>query len=331
MDFWDVAKLLARRWYVTAPLLLLTFALPLVLLTSTRPDYRATVNVAFVGGHLNRPIKDGQPTLINPWTPESMADAARIGLESKSVHDSIEAAGFIGDWTTTISEGDLASIRIDVVAPTAAQATVTANRLVSMLDEEVKQRQVPLRLTAGELISTQQIEPAPVLETTRSKTIRVAVAMAAASLVVTVAFGLGVDAIARRRARRRIRTHAGVASVSSTSTALPGTVHRGISTGSDETVVFHRVTAADPPALVLPSLSASLSSPAPTSPAPASPTPAGRAGGGQADVDIEYRSASYDVEDDGTAPEDSTIVLPLSNAPGWRAMNGGKPAGSNRP
>ena len=48
MDFWDITKLLVRRWMVAVPLLLLSAGITGVTVSQVKPDYVATAYVQLV-------------------------------------------------------------------------------------------------------------------------------------------------------------------------------------------------------------------------------------------------------------------------------------------
>ena len=105
---------------------------------------------------------------------------------------------------------------------------------------------------------------------------------------------------------------------------------------NDHTIVLNRVVAVDPvDPIRLPAatesapVSSSPISPSPiitpsqsSSPSFSSSVPSPREG-----IEISYETGRSVDEDDADSllPEDSTVVLPLSNSPGWRHNNGGKP------
>ena len=179
MDFWDVAKVLVRRWFVSVPLLILTVAACGLVAVNTTPDYVATVHVAFVPGSSTRPSTTNGPNVFNPWEPEALAEAVVIPLKTKELADSMRASGYKGEWTAENGIGTLAVVVITVTSSTPADSVRTAQHLVDLVFEDVKQRQTPLRLTPGETIKANQIEPAPTVEKKSMKIIRSAVVIGA--------------------------------------------------------------------------------------------------------------------------------------------------------
>jgi len=306
------------------------------------------VHVAFVPGSSTRPSTTNGPNVFNPWEPEALAEAVVIPLKTKELADSMRASGYKGEWTAENGIGTLAVVVITVTSSTPADSVRTAQHLVDLVFEDVKQRQTPLRLTPGETIKANQIEPAPTVEKKSMKIIRSAVVIGAAGLILTLGLVLAVDALMRRRNRRRM----GGGSLSASALAhvpgspfpsapLPGVSSRArigsmASDTNDHTIVLNRVVAVDPvDPIRLPAatesapVSSSPISPSPiitpsqsSSPSFSSSVPSPREG-----IEISYETGRSVDEDDADSllPEDSTVVLPLSNSPGWRHNNGGKP------
>lgn len=201
MDFWDMAKLTWRRWYVTLPLLLLTAAAVAMTFQSVDPDYRSTDYIAVLPPVVER-SSDEEVTRVNPWSEESLADAAAIRLMGKQVADDFEAAGYDAEWTVEVT-GRLPVIRVEVVAPTAEQATAAMEDLLSAVEEEVQGRQASYDIPEGEQITTVRYDEGEILETVTSKLKRALVVVAAIGLILTMAAVVSVDAFARRREAKR--------------------------------------------------------------------------------------------------------------------------------
>jgi hypothetical protein len=247
-------------------------------------------------------------------------------------------------------DGELAVIKIEVAAPTPDQSVLTAQHLVALIVTDVKQRQTKLNLTPGETITTQQLEAAPTVEKKSIKIIRAIVVIAAAGLILTLGLVLAVDAIIRRRSRRKTTANWSGLNASSrvampsapVGPSLPagstGRVRLGSAAAqnSDHTIVLSRVVAIDPvePASPVSPAGSDILAPSRSSgsaSAQLSPSSAHLDG-----LDVNYETGqAYDdidsADSDGVLPEDSTIVLPLSNSQGWRHTNGGRPAGAARP
>src|SRR5256885_11637048 len=119
MDFWDVAKLMARRWYITVPMLVLTLLGAVATDLTVKPDYKATGHITLIPPTVRQDnvtnAKDVRP--VNPWVEDALATTAIIRLQNKQLHDELTAEGLKGEWTAAV-EGRLPGIPIDVVATT---------------------------------------------------------------------------------------------------------------------------------------------------------------------------------------------------------------------
>lgn len=201
MDFWDLVKVMWRRWYVTAPMLLLTAAAAGWLSITVGPEYQATGYVTVVPPKVLRQAEAGQASRINPWNEEALADAARIRLEGKRLHDEVAAKGHSAEWAVEIS-GRLPVIGIEVVAATPAEALDTMHTLQGVVEEEVQDRQAELGLGDGELFTTVRYDAGESINTTASRLRRALVAVLGAGLILTTGVVLAFDAIVRWRQNR---------------------------------------------------------------------------------------------------------------------------------
>lgn len=132
MDFWDVAKLIWRHWYVSAPMLLITAAAATWVGYNVGPDYQATGHVAVLPPVVHRE-GTGQLVRVNPWSEESLADAAAIRLQGKPLKDEFLAAGAKAEWTVEVT-GRLPVIRLEVVTDTPEHAREAIRKLLDVVD-----------------------------------------------------------------------------------------------------------------------------------------------------------------------------------------------------
>jgi hypothetical protein len=202
MDFWDLVRLTWRRWYVTVPMLLLTFAGAGWIIGTVGPEYQATGYVTVVPPTVLRSPEAGEMSQVNPWNEEALADAARIRLEGRSLRDELAAAGFAGEWSVEIT-GRLPVISVQVVAPTSERALTTMHELQGVVEAEVQAQQAGYDVPEGEQFTTVRYDRGESVETTASRLRRTLVAVVAAGLILTVAVVASYDALARWRLSRR--------------------------------------------------------------------------------------------------------------------------------
>ena len=124
MDLWDLTKVMFRRWYLTAPMVLATIVATFWITTTTGPDYEASGHVAVIPPEVQRVAEAGEMLRVSPWNEEALAHAAQIRLEAKRLQEDLQEQGYHGEWSVEVS-GRLPVVSIAVVAPTAEQAVVS--------------------------------------------------------------------------------------------------------------------------------------------------------------------------------------------------------------
>jgi capsular polysaccharide biosynthesis protein len=338
MDFWDLVKLMWRRWYVTVPMLLVTAVAAGWIVVNVGPEYQATGYVTVVPPAVQRQPESGQTTQVNPWNEEALADAASIRLQGKSLRDEMAAAGYEAKWSVEIT-GRLPVINMEVVAPTAEQAIETMHALQGVVEQEVAERQSEYTVSDGERFTTVRYDQGESVETTASRLRRTLVAVVAAGLILTVASVAAFDAVARwRRSRREDQPQTGFRlppaaaspepprgdaprrryAYGGTGQAAPTNGSAAVPSGNGD----HPIPMATEPI-----------SPAPVSASGSASVSPASVGSASGSASVGSASGSASVGSSGESPlpvpDDSTVVLPLSNVP-WagRGKNGGR--GMNR-
>jgi hypothetical protein len=320
MDFWDLVKVMWRRWYVTAPMLLLTALAAGYIANTVGPQYQATGHVTVVPPLVQRQAPAGEVSRVNPWNEEALADAARIRLEGKSLHDELFAAGHSGEWAVEIT-GRLPVITIEVVAGTPDQALTTMHMLQGVVEEEVHARQAELNLQEGEEYTTVRYDQGESIETTNSRLRRALVAVLGAGLILTTGVVIAYDAIARWR---RSRSPAAKAEE-----PRRRYMYGGLPNGANG--ANGRSGATEFPLPV--KLHAEPAGSSPISPAPASSKPVSSKPVSTAPATTEHTQKlpvgelTQKLPNPNGAPEESTIILPLANVP-WA---GQKKNGDSKP
>lgn len=203
MDLWDVTKLLARRWFVTVPLLFVTFSAALWIGLTTDPDYKATSHVTLLPPTVRRDPQAGTAQNVNPWTVETLTAAVLTRLNSKAQHDALEAEGLSPIWETDTDLRFHELISIEVTAHSEDQARATTRRLQEIATEEVARQQERYNLKQGEDITTIPFDTGENVEPSRSKIVRALVVVVGVGGILTVATVIALDALLRLRSRRR--------------------------------------------------------------------------------------------------------------------------------
>lgn len=208
MDFWDVAKLMWRRWYVTVPMLLATVVAAGWIGTSVQPDYQVTGHIAMIGSTVPQPEEEADQGVVNPWSTEALAEAAAIRLSGKSLADQLRAEGYQGEWSLSVT-GRQPWLELQVVAPSPEQAMATEDQLTEIIAEEVQTRQEDYGIPSGEQITTLSYDAGETIETVTGKLRRALVVVVGIGLIVTMGTVIAYDAIARRVQRSRSGPAAG--------------------------------------------------------------------------------------------------------------------------
>lgn len=203
MDFWDLTKLLFRRWYVSLPLLLASVTAVLLAGSTVKPDYRATGHVQLIPARGER-----EPTDLpsrNPWPDlgmEALGHAVVLNVQAERVSRDLVAAGLTENFTVTM-EDKTTFFAIESVGRTPQQATATTQRLMEMVKTQVRAQQAQFGVAEGDLITTLALDNGDQVEsitTMRKRFLLVAIGLC---LVLTVAITVALDALLRWRYRRR--------------------------------------------------------------------------------------------------------------------------------
>lgn len=197
MDFWDLTKLLFRRWHITLPLVVLTIAAVLVVGQTTKPDYKAKTYVSLV------PPAVDNATQRNPWMNtglNALAKTAMLTVQSSGVTKGLTASGYSGSYTLELAGDFEPIVMVEVVAPTEASATATAREVARLLDQTMTSIQSESRVAQADMITTLPVRVDDV-EVSSTKVVRAMIFVGVIGIVVTAAITVGLDAVLRRRRR----------------------------------------------------------------------------------------------------------------------------------
>jgi capsular polysaccharide biosynthesis protein len=206
VDFWDLTKLLARRWWIMLPMLALSAGLSVLTVLQVKPDYVVTGYVQLVPPVLEQ-TKPGQatPDQRNPWLGlglQTIGNAAIVTVQDASVVQELTAAGLSDSFTLSMGQST-PLITIEVVGKNAQQAQDTAEQLVLRFTQSVAKLQSDYGVSKSDSITARRLDLGTNVKVSNSKVKRAAVAVAGAGLLMTAGVTVGVDALLRRRRRRR--------------------------------------------------------------------------------------------------------------------------------
>jgi hypothetical protein len=209
VDFWDLTKLLFRRWYIAGPLLLLTLGGTLLAATRIEPDYVATSYVQLVPPAITPKQNDGKTARPrNPWLDlgvSSLGKAALLTVQDQKVVEILKKSGFSDDFTLTL-DSSLPIVTFEVIGDTEEQASSTAEELIKRFDASVATLQKEYGAVTDQSITTRQLDLGDNVVESTSKVKRALVAIGAVGLLLTVALTILVDAVVRRRRADRSGT-----------------------------------------------------------------------------------------------------------------------------
>jgi hypothetical protein len=208
MDLLDLLKLMFRRWYVTAPVVVLTFVAALTLGIAIQPEYKTSAAVLLVPPTTNpaAPAPNASPQPGNPWLrvgENAMAQAVQISISAHEVRTKVEAAGGNPDYVVGLVTRS-SILTVDVTTTSNAKALATVTAVTKLISEEVAGMQAEYKPKAGEQISTQVLDSGLNIVQSRSNVLRVQIVVFAIGLLLAAAVSVGYDAIVRRRARARL-------------------------------------------------------------------------------------------------------------------------------
>lgn len=318
MDLWDVVKIMVRRWYLAGPLVLLTIAALAWTGTAVSPNHTSHGHVMLLPPSAEVESAAGEQRTVNPWSTESLTGLVVTHLRNQGLHRQLQAEGYRGTWEVGPDTQFRSVIAISVTASTAEQAQATLLRLLDIVDREVSARQGPYDLPETMQITSARLDQGENLETRRGNQARALIVVAGIGGIITIGLTVGVDALLRALDRRRRRAEAsqpvhavepvaGVAAARDTTTINNGSRHFAQTPAQ----------AGYPPGDTSVRTGIGVRYLSPSSPPnpPASSPPETSASG---------RAPAPD------EPDDSTIVLPLSNARAFEHDDDGKPSGGWR-
>ena len=206
MDFWDLTKLMFRRWYVSVPLFLVAVGATLYVATRVEPDYVATSYVQLVPPAVTPKAKDDtKATARNPWLDlglASLTKAGMISVQDQKVVKQLKSDGFSDDFTLT-QDAQLPIVTFEVIGDDEAQATLTSERLVKRFSDSVETLQKAYGAPGDQMITAHRLDLGDNVKESTSKVKRALIAVAAVGVLLAAALTVAVDAWLRRRQRNR--------------------------------------------------------------------------------------------------------------------------------
>jgi hypothetical protein len=205
MDFWDLTKLIFRRWPISLPILLLSIAATLFTAKSVKPDYVMTSYVQLVPPYSVGPTESPNAALRNPWNSlglNTLGQAAIYATQDKKFVDQLKSQGHSTNFVLTLTYPD-PIITVQVVGPTPAETVATTGLVVGKLETTARTLQKQYGAQDQTLIQTQRLDQGENVTVSGGKVKRAIVAVAGVGLMLTAGLTILFDVLIRRRARRR--------------------------------------------------------------------------------------------------------------------------------
>jgi hypothetical protein len=296
MDFWDLTKLIFRRWPISLPILLLSITATLFTAKSVKPDYVMTSYVQLVPPYSAGSAENPNAALRNPWNSlglGTLGQAAIYATQDQKFVAQLKSQGHSTNFVLTLGYPD-PIITVQVVGRTPSDAVATTGLVLGKLETTARTLQKQYGAQDQTLIQTQRLDQGGNVKVSGGKVKRAIVAVAGVGLMLTAGLTILFDVLMRRRARRRAgasgtEPHAGTASAKASANRKTTNA-----TNAENTV---RITA--PPAQRA------------ASPAESSPYYTGTyRSGSSPDSDDEPRTGvSSEPDPPQSVPSDMTIVL----------------------
>jgi hypothetical protein len=215
LDFWDLGRLVGRRWRIAVPMFVLAIVMTALIFTQVKPDYVATAYVQIVPPTPVAVAPGQQPrTQRNPWLTQSLAtlgNAALVTIQDVGYVQSLKDKGFSDSYTEAMNDAS-PLITIQVTGKSMEQATGTADQLVDKFDASLNSLQAAYGVADVDLITARRLDGGTNVAESSSNVKRAVAAVGVVGLLLAVAVTIASDAWLRRRARAKTARAAAAAS-----------------------------------------------------------------------------------------------------------------------
>jgi hypothetical protein len=216
VDFWDLMRLLVRRWTITVPALIVSLGLTFLAMTAAQPDYISTSYLQLVPP-ITQSAKSGQTIAQrNPWLDQDLSalgDAAVVTLQDQTVMDQMASAGLsdsytlqvgaLGAMTESYQTGRVEPmITLEVVAKSREQADASARELTARFTASIAALQTAYGVNDSDMITPHRLDLGNNIRESNANVKRAGGALFAVAILATIATTAGIDAWLRRRPSR---------------------------------------------------------------------------------------------------------------------------------
>ncbi|MFY1672966.1 hypothetical protein ACN27G_23890 [Plantactinospora sp. WMMB334] len=207
MDLLDLLKLMFRRWYVSAPIVVVTLGAALAFGVAIQPEYKTEVAILLVPPTTTAaPEPDAAPRPGNPWLrigENAMAQAVQISTSAHDARTRIAAAGGDPDYEVgLVTRSSILTVAVTAASEESARKTVEA--VTQLIHDDVAGRQAPYQPNPGEQITTEVLDPGLNIVPSRSNVLRAQVVIVAIGMLLAAVAAVVHDALVRRRASAQL-------------------------------------------------------------------------------------------------------------------------------
>lgn len=217
MDFWDVTRLIFRRWYVAVPLLLISAGATVYTATVVKPDYSLTSYLVLLPPTETTVPAKGQATPSaaenNPWIQlglSSLGQAAVYATQDQTFLDELTAEGHSANFSIAVGYPN-PGVTVEVVAGSPKQASESTQLILTRFNDNIRSLQSTRGVADRDMISITQLDKGVNLKQTGGKVKRAILAVAGLGVLLTAGLTIGFDAALRRRGRKRLAQRLAVA------------------------------------------------------------------------------------------------------------------------
>jgi capsular polysaccharide biosynthesis protein len=206
VDFWDLTRLMYRRWYFSVPMLLLAVFAMFLAGGSVKPDYQATSHLQILPAAATG---DAPGAVRNPWNDMPMSaigDATIVAVSDQKVLHDLVARGYSDKVTITLDNRS-PIVTVLALSRSRQQASGTVREVGRLIEQKLASLQRSQGVPPNRSMTIQSLDAGDNIDVVTSRVKRTLAALIAASLLVTAGVTIGLDALvsywSRRRSKRR--------------------------------------------------------------------------------------------------------------------------------
>lgn len=204
MDVWDALKLMARRWYVAVPMVVLTLTGAVLTLIYVKPHHVSDGHIMLLPPSTEVvPEQDQISVTINPWTTDSLMAAVVTRLGNRALEAELADEGYRATWEADSDLRFSSVVTIQTRSDSPGDAQATLQRLMSVVEAEVERQQEQYQLPPGSRITTLRLDAGENIELARGNQARALVVVVGIGGILTLLATVTSDVLLRSYARRR--------------------------------------------------------------------------------------------------------------------------------